>query len=71
MLENIDVNSAPSIRLNDTITVQTSTGDLDSSYTVTDVLSNVKIRMQGSTISDLTDVLSIRKLLNKPNAEYN
>ena len=57
------------IRLNDTITVQTSTGDLDSSYTVTDVLSNVKIRMQGSTISDLTAVLSIRKLLNKPNAD--
>ena len=57
------------IRLNDTITVQTSTGDLDSSYTVTDVLSNVKIRMQGSAISDLTAVLSIRKLLTKPNAD--
>ena len=57
------------IRLNDTITVQTSTGDLDGSYTVTDVLSNVKIRMQGSAISDLTAVLSIRKLLTKPNAD--
>jgi len=63
------------IRINDTISVQTSTGDLTGSYVVTDVLSDEagsqpnKIRMQGSAISDLTAVLSIRKLLSKPNSD--
>ena len=35
------------IRLNDNVTVQTANATLDGTYAVTDVLSNVKIRMQG------------------------
>ena len=57
------------IRLNDTITVQTANATLTGSYTVTDVLSNVKIRMQGAAISDLSAVAAITKTIAKPNSD--
>jgi len=56
------------IRLNDVITVQTNNLTLDGSYTVTDVLSTTKIRMQGPAISSLSAVASITKTLTKPNS---
>ena len=57
------------IRLNDVITVQTANATLTGSYTVTDVLSNVKIRMQGAAISDLSAVAAITKTLAKGNSD--
>ena len=51
------------------ITVQTANATLTGSYTVTDVLSNVKIRMQGAAISDLSAVAAITKTIAKPNSD--
>ena len=57
------------IRLNDNVTVQTNNATLDGTYAVTDVLSNVKVRIRGSAISDLTAVIAITKTLSKPNSD--
>ena len=57
------------IRLNDVITVQTANATLTGSYTVTDVLSNLKIRMQGTAISDLSAVAAITKTIAKGNSD--
>ena len=56
------------IRLNDAVTVQTNNLTLDGSYNVTDVLSNVKFRMQGSTINNLSAIVAVTKTLAKPNS---
>ena len=57
------------IRLNDNVTVQTNNATLDGTYAVTDVLSNVKVRIRGSAISDLSAVIAITKTLSKPNSD--
>ena len=57
------------IRLNDNVTIQTTNATLDGTYAVTDVLSNVKLRIRGSAISSLSAVVAITKTLAKGNSD--
>ena len=57
------------IRLNEVVTLQNKDSSLDGTYTVTDVLSATKLRIRGAAIAigDRDTVISITRLLNKPN----
>jgi len=54
------------IRIGDVLTVNTKDSSLDTTYTVTDVMSNLVLRIRGAAIGNLAAVDSITKTIKKP-----
>ena len=56
------------IRLGDILNINTKDSSLSGTYTVSDILSNLKFRCRGALISDVTAVTSVTKKITKPNS---